>query len=64
MKEQLKKLRKSAKLTQKEAARKIGVSQSSISMWETGGSTPQTKNLVRIADVYGCLVAELFKIIP
>lgn len=63
MKEQLKKLREAAKLTQKQAAEKIGVVQSSVSMWETGESTPQTKILVKIAEVYGCSVAELFEII-
>lgn len=62
MKEQLKKLREAAKLTQKQAAKKIGVVQSSVSMWETGESIPQTKILVKIAEVYGCSVAELFQI--
>ncbi len=60
MKEQLKKLREAANLTQQEAAVLIGVGQSTISMWETGGSIPQTKMLTKIAEVYGCYISQIF----
>lgn len=60
MKEQLKALREAANLTQKEAAAKLGVVQSAVSMWETGESKPKTGILPKIAAVYGCSISELF----
>lgn len=60
MKEQLIKRREAANLTQKEAAQKIGVGQSAISMWETGASNPRMERLERIASAYGCKIADLF----
>ena len=60
MKDQLKSLREAANLTQKEAAKKIGVVQSAISMWETGESKPKTQILQRIATVYNCSISDLF----
>lgn len=59
MGERLKKLREKAGMTQKEVAEKIGVGQSSVSMWEIGKSTPQTKLLIKIAELYGCSVYEI-----
>ena len=60
MQERVKTLREAANLTQKEAARKLGVVQSAVSMWETGESKPKTEILPRIAAVYGCSISELF----
>lgn len=60
MKEQLKQLRKAANLSQKEAAKKIGVVQSTVSMWETGRTKPETQILPIIANVYNCSVSKLF----
>lgn len=60
MNEQLRALREAANLTQKEAAAKLGVGQSAVSMWETGESKPKTEILPQIAAVYGCSISELF----
>ncbi len=60
MKEKLKEMRKKAMLTQKEAGEKLGVGQSTVAMWENGGCVPRTEMIPKIADVYGCGVAELF----
>ena len=60
MKEQLRALREAANLTQKEAASKLGVVQSAVSMWETGESKPKTEMLPKIAEVYECNISKLF----
>lgn len=61
MKNALKRMRIKAKLTQKQAADALGVSQSTISMWETGAALPRTELLERIATVYGCGIGDLFQ---
>lgn len=43
--------RKAKSLIMKELAQKIGVTESTISMYETGKREPDLKTLVRIADV-------------
>lgn len=60
MKEKLKKLRLEARLTQKEAAEKIGVGQPTVSMWENGESKPRIDMLPIIAEAYGCDVKDIF----
>ena len=60
MQEKLKEMRKKALLTQKEAGERLGVGQSTIAMWETGGCVPRTELVPKIADVYGCKIEELF----
>ena len=59
MKERLKKLRLNAKLTQSEAAAKIGVGQPTISMWENGESKPRIDMLQLIAEAYGCKMSDI-----
>lgn len=59
MKEKLKKLRAAANLTQIEAAEKIGVNQSTISMWENGESKPRIDMLYVIAKAYGCKASDI-----
>jgi transcriptional regulator with XRE-family HTH domain len=61
MKARLKNLREAAHLTQKEAAEKIGVGQSAVSMWENGESVPRTETLIKIANVYNCEISDLFE---
>lgn len=51
--------RKSAKLTQQELARKLGVSRTTVTMWETEKNTPPTRMLPAIAEIMGCSVDEL-----
>ncbi|MBF0217432.1 MAG: response regulator [Candidatus Omnitrophica bacterium] len=47
--ENLKKIRKGQKLTQHELARKLGLAQSTIGMWEAGHRTPKLDELDRLA---------------
>lgn len=60
MQEVLKAKREAAGLTQKEAAKKMKISQSAISMWETGASVPKIGSLIQIAQTYKCAVQDLF----
>lgn len=54
------KMRKQSGLGQDAAAAKLGISRSTLSMWETGQSMPQTDKLPKIAALYGCTIDELF----
>jgi len=53
-------LRTKKSVTQEEAAANLGVSNKTISKWETGVSLPETEYLTGIADYYGVSVNELF----
>jgi repressor LexA len=46
-------LRRGAKITQQKLAQAIGVSRSTIAMWETGASQPDNQSLTRLADYFG-----------
>ena len=52
--------RTNAGLTQTEAARRLGVDQSSVSFWESGKKFPRASMLVKLADLYCCTIDELF----
>lgn len=49
-----------AGLSQTEAARRLGVDQSTVSYWETGKKMPRASKLAKMADLYGCTVDDLF----
>lgn len=51
--------RENAGLSQREAARRLGVNQSSVSFWESGQYCPRAAMLVKIADLYCCTIDEL-----
>jgi len=51
--------RLAAELTQREAAKRIGVDPVTIIQWEKGSDFPQRNNLAKAADVYGCTVEQL-----
>ena len=59
MNRKLKRLRVLAGLTHKEAAAKIGVTPSNISHWEHERTFPRANRLPKIAEAYGCTVADL-----
>lgn len=52
-------LRKANGLSQEALAEKLGLSRQSISKWERGESSPDTDNLVSLAQVYGMTLDEL-----
>ena len=53
--------REKAGLTQREAAEKLCVDQSAISLWETGKNNPRVALLPSISRLYGCTVDELLR---
>lgn len=55
------KLRKEQKLTQKELAEKLLVSNKTISKWENGAGLPDISMLAPLADILGITVTELLK---
>ena len=46
-------------LSQSELAKKVGINQSTISLWEDNKRTPSIENCVQLADFYGISVDEL-----
>jgi transcriptional regulator with XRE-family HTH domain len=56
----LKEVRKSLKLTQEEAARKLGIARTTYSGYETGNAEPDNEILQKIADLYNVSVDYLF----
>lgn len=52
-------LRVAARLTQGEAAKAIGVSQSLIAKWEAGDRLPRITTLPRIAKAYKCSIEDV-----
>lgn len=53
---QIKLLRKSKKISQQALADSLGVSRSTIAMWETSGSQPDNTSLLRLADYFNVSV--------
>ena len=54
-----KRFRMLASMSTEEAAKRIGVTKGNIGHWESGRTQPRVSRLRRIADVYGCSVADL-----
>jgi len=52
-------LRKDHNLSQEELAAKIGVSRQAISNWERGEASPDTDNLILLANIYGITIDEI-----
>ena len=57
----LKTLRKEKNLTQDQLAEQLGVSNRTVSRWETGTNMPDISLLVEIAELYGVSIPELIK---
>lgn len=51
--------RRQANLSQAEVAKKVGVDQSTVCLWETGKTKPRASILPIIAALYGVTVDEL-----
>ena len=54
-------LRKSKGMTQQEAANWLGVSNKTVSSWETGASCPDISMLPALAELYGVTCDELLR---
>ena len=57
--ENLKKLRKSKKMSQEKLAEKIGVSRQSVSKWETGEAYPEMNNILILCKIFNCNINDL-----
>lgn len=55
-------LRKAHALSQEECAARIGVSRQAVSKWERGEASPDTDNLIRLAELYSISLDELLRI--
>lgn len=55
----LKKLRKSRKLSQENLAEKVGVSRQSISKWECGEAYPEMDNILKLCKIFHCKINNL-----
>ncbi|MGN1050762.1 MAG: helix-turn-helix domain-containing protein, partial [Acutalibacteraceae bacterium] len=53
--------RKKSGLSQEELAEKVGVSRQAVSKWERAEASPDTDNLILLAQIYGVTVDELLK---
>jgi len=51
--------RENAGLSQREAAQRLGVNQSTVCFWETGRNFPRASMLVKMAELYCCSIDEL-----
>ena len=60
MKLKIKELREEKNLTQKELASLIGNVQRNISNWENGLNEPDCESIVKLANVFGVTLDELF----
>ncbi len=60
MKLKIRELREEKALTQKELAVLIGNVQRNISNWENGSNEPDCESIVKLADVFGVSLDELF----
>lgn len=55
----LKSLRENTRISQAELAKRLGVSQSTVGMWESGKNKPEYKMLIKIAEYFNVSVSEL-----
>ena len=55
----IKELREKRKITQKELSEKIGVSDKTVSKWETGKSMPDSSIMLELCEILGITVNEL-----
>ena len=50
----IRELRRAKDMTQSEVARQLGVSQASVSDWESGRKSPSLETFIRVGKVFGC----------
>lgn len=52
--------RRSKNLTQLQLAGALGVTRSTVAMWESGESLPRADKLPQLAQILGCTIDDLF----
>ncbi len=57
--ENIKKLRKSKKISQEDLAEKMQVSRQSVSKWETGDAYPEMNNILELCKIFHCHINDL-----
>lgn len=57
----IREIRMSKKMTQDELAKKINVSRTTVSMWETGAANPTADKYPKIAEALNCTIDDLFR---
>ena len=57
--EQIKSARRKLGISQTELAKKLGVGQSTVAMWETGKNKPEYGKLLALAEVFGMKISAL-----
>lgn len=55
----LKRLRKSSKLTQEAVAERLNVSRQTVAKWETGESLPDIDSCIALANLYGVTIDDM-----
>ncbi len=55
----LKRLRKSKKISQEQLAEKMNVSRQSVSKWETGEAYPEMNNILELCKIFKCRINDL-----
>ena len=55
----LKRIRKSKKISQEELAERVGVSRQSVSKWETSEAYPEMNNILELCKIFKCNIGEL-----
>lgn len=58
------KLRQEAGLSQEKLAEMLGISRQAVTKWESGKGNPDTENLIRLSEIFGCSLDELCGKIP
>lgn len=57
----LRSLREKAGLSQCELSKILDVTQSTVSMWETGVTFPRRRMLIKLSSVFNCSIYEFLK---
>lgn len=57
----IKRLREKHKMTQEDLAKRLNVSRTAVTKWETGECWPSIDRLLTLSNVFGCSVDDLLR---
>lgn len=60
MKVSMKAMRVNANLSQKDAAKAIGINKRTLQKWESNETFPKVTQLKQLCDIYGCKIEDIF----